>query len=238
MYIAKRRTATLILNLLTVAGLAGLVSACGSDDDAPAAPSLQIKGTAAVGAAIANGPVSVTCKSGTGSATTNGNGEYTVDVTNGTAPCVLTVTTAGGATLRSISNGGATNITPLTELLVSYIATQSGAGANASPATLATNANVNTVMTNTTVFNATVNRVINVVKAQAGTDLVIPTDFLTASLVAKSASNPNGNALDQVLDTMRTRNVITSTGAPAATVVTATQTDAARNTITGATGGT
>ena len=238
MFIAKRPAATRLVKVLAGAGIALALAACGSDYDSPP-PDLVLKGTAAVGAAIVNAPVSVVCKTGTGTATTAADGTYTVNVASGTGPCVLTVTTAGGATLRSIAAGsGNVNITPLTELLVSYIAVQTGAGASASPSALVANANVNTVMTNNTVFNATVSRVVAQVQAAAGAGVTVPSDFLTAPLVAKSATNPTGNALDQVLDALRARNVITATGAPAPTVVAAVQTEASRNTITGATGGT
>ena len=236
---------------LLAAGMVSTLVACGGDGGSePVTPppvpkkTLTITGTAATGLAVANGAVSVTCRAGTGTATSNADGTYTVTASSATAdavgPCVLSVTTSGGATLRSIAagDGSKANITPLTELLVSYIETQTGAGNNASPATLVANTGVQTVISNPTLLAASVTQVVEVLKKAVGTDVVVPTDFLNASLTAATSTNPNaGNAQDKVLDALKAKGAITTTGAVSSNVVTAAKSDATQHTVTGATGG-
>lgn len=100
------------------------LAACGGGGG-DAAPSITVGGTAAVGAAIAGGSVSVQCASGSGSATTAANGSYSVTVNPGTAPCLVRVT-GGGTTLYSMVAAGSTspatvNITPLTSLMTAQV---------------------------------------------------------------------------------------------------------------------
>lgn len=235
---------------LLAAGMVSTLVACGGDGGSdPVTPppvpkkTLTIVGTAATGLAVANGAVTVTCRVGTGTATSNADGTYTVTTVATTAdaagPCVLSVTTSGGATLRSFATGDGSraNITPLSELLVSYVATQAGAGATANPTALVANTGVQSVLSNATVLAASTTKLIEELKKAAPT-ITIPADFLSAPLTAATAANPNaGNALDKVLDALKVQNVITATGAPSAAVTTAAVNNANNNRITGATGG-
>lgn len=238
--------------LVLMVGVAATLAACGGGNDSPApvattppppppppvSYALTMSGTAATGAAIANAAVTANCKTGTAIATTGADGSYTLRVVApGEGPCILSVT-QNGVTLRSVASGDGAkaNITPLTEMLVSYIAVSSGAGANATPAQLASNNNVKTIVTNATMYSATVNRLVQIISTATGGSVVVPTDFLSAILIPKSATNP-GNAQDAVLEALKTRNVVSANGAPAATVLTAVRNDAATNIVTGGTGG-
>lgn len=232
-------TGSALKSMLAVAVLSTL-AACGGGDDSPAEKTLTISGTAATGAAIASGAVSVTCKTGTGTATTGSDGSYTVKTSNPSeGPCVISVTTTTGVVLRSFASGDGAkaNVTPLTEMLVDYIVTQTGLAANASPAALASSTAFANVVNTPTVLSASVAQVVKVIKTVAGSDVTVPTDFLTATLVPKSGSTA-GNSQDQILDLLKTKNVITSTGAVSSTVDTAITTDANAHKVTGATGGT
>ncbi|MCE4536757.1 Ig-like domain-containing protein [Pelomonas sp. P7] len=115
--------------------LPAALAACGggSSDSAPApstpvSTTLTLKGTAATGAAMANAAVKVSCATGTATATAGANGSFTVSITNGALPCVLTATSSDGATeLHSVAAGTGqaettANITPLSELLVARLA--------------------------------------------------------------------------------------------------------------------
>jgi hypothetical protein len=110
--------------LLTAMTL-GILSACGGGGTG-VAPSL-VAGTAATGAAIAAGAVTLKCVSGTTTAVTTGtDGSFTIDVSNVTLPCVGRVDykDASGAAQRLhtfISAKGTANITPITELLVANL---------------------------------------------------------------------------------------------------------------------
>ncbi len=114
----RHSTAFAVAGLLTLA-------ACGSSDDEAAPPpaptNLVLSGTAAVGAAAANAPLSVKCASGTGTATTAANGSYTVTITEGAAPCVIEVTNGADKLYSMVEAGTASpatvNVTPLTTLL-------------------------------------------------------------------------------------------------------------------------
>jgi hypothetical protein len=236
---------------LLAAGMVSSLVACGGDGgNDPVTPppvpkkTLTVVGTAATGLAISGGAVNATCRVGTGTATTAADGTYTVVASSTAAdavgPCVLAVNTSAGATLRSFATGDGTraNITPLTELLVSYVATQTGAGATATPAALVANTTLQTTVANPTLLSASVTNLIDVIKKTAGSDVVIPTNFLNTTMTAATATNPNaGDALDKVLDTLKARAVITATGAPSTAVAQAAVQNAAQHTITGATGG-
>ena len=218
------------LRMLAVAAALAAVAACGGNEDPPA---LSIAGTAATGAAIANASVTATCKQGTGTATTNRDGSFTVRIAApGQGPCIISVT-SGTSVLRSITAGeGRANVTPLTEMLVAFIAVQSGAGANATPQVLANNSNVATVVTTPAVLAASVAQLSDVVQAAAGTGVSIPGDFLTGVLVPKDTSNA-GNAQDQVLELLKARGVITAAGTVAPNVVAAALARASKFVVTG-----
>jgi hypothetical protein len=229
-------TAKLMLATVLVSSLA----ACGGSDYTPPGKTLAITGTAAIGKALGAATVTATCASGTGTATSAANGTYSVTVAAGTVdaagPCVLS-TTSGATTLRSFAIGsGVANITPMTDMLFGYVLTQTGNAATVAPATLVNNNAFRSVLSTPTVLNASVNQVIATIRSIAGNDVNIPGDFLGGSLVAASGGAA-GNAQDQLLDILLARNVVSSTGAPGATVTAAIKSNAGKNMVTGATGG-
>ena len=133
--IAARQLAVLAVP----AAVAALLAACGggSDTPPPATPTpapppppitLAVKGTAATGAAMANAAIKVSCATGSATATAGANGTFSVSITNGALPCVLTATSSDGATeLHSVAAGTGhadttANVTPLSELLVARLA--------------------------------------------------------------------------------------------------------------------
>ena len=228
----------LIKSLLAV-GVLSALSACGGGIDykpiQSAPQTLTIKGTAAKGAAISGGAVSVVCKLGTGAATTNADGTYTVTTSDPSqAPCLITVT-SGTTVLRSIApaNNAVANVTPLSEMLVAYVVKQSGLADGAAPSAIATSTAFSTIVTTPATLAASATQVVTVLKSLGVT---VPADFLSATLVAASGSG-QGNAQDAALDALKTAGVVTASGAPTATASAAIATDAAKHTITGATGG-
>ena len=80
---------------------------------------------AATGAAISGQTVEAKCSSGTGTATSNADGSYTVSVTGGVLPCVLKITPATGPALYSVATGSGSsataNISPVTQLVVASL---------------------------------------------------------------------------------------------------------------------
>ena len=100
---------------LAVLTLAGLLVACGSDTSYP-----TISGLAATGAAMSGAVVTGKCATGPElSATTTADGEFWLSLNAGqTMPCMLRVA-KGETILHSIAtDGGRTNVTPLSDLVV------------------------------------------------------------------------------------------------------------------------
>ena len=124
------------LTFLSVLALA----ACGGSGDgspapapapAPAAPTptpMQVSGTVATASALGGSTVAVTCARGSGSTTADASGAFVQKFDDAQLPCVVTATSADGATvLHSIAAGTAAadttiEVTPLTELLVAQFA--------------------------------------------------------------------------------------------------------------------
>lgn len=145
------------LTLLTL----GLLSGCGEDGSStPAASTLSLSGTAAVGYPIVNGTVQIKCVSGsTITTTTDNNGAYTATLSGQTLPCAVEVS---GGTSNGIANTtkyhsiatatGTVNVTPLTDLMVANLVAGDPSawftaltGATLTPITTTT---VNTALTN------------------------------------------------------------------------------------------
>ncbi len=213
--------------------LPALLFACGGNDGGgtPTPPvnppaALSIVGTAATGAAIAGGSVTAKCAAGTATPVlTAADGSYSVSVTSGALPCVLQVTTAGGATsLYSVATGSGTsataNITPLTQLVVASLS-------GADPAVLFAgfgSSNAGTV-TSATVAGAQAAVVLTL--RTAGIDLGTLGDFVTGSLTAATAT-ASGNAYDVALDTLHAKLAATvDTDGHAMTLATLTEAVAA-----------
>lgn len=197
-----------------------------------------MNGTAATGAPLA-GAVSATCKTGTGTATSNADGSFTVVVNDGVGPCLLSIT-AGGVTMHSITSGsGATqtaNITPMTNLLVGYLRSVPGMTA-ADPAAWFALPAVKALLTDTAALTARiVTDFIPTLKTLLPTLSVANAGFLFTTFTA----SPTGSATDADLEKLKTAGIVTSTGAPSA-AATASLTAAASNDTpvvapTGATG--
>ncbi|VWD42648.1 putative lipoprotein [Burkholderia contaminans] len=101
----------------------------GASSAADTTPTVTTSGTAAIGAPIVGGTVSLKCASGaTTSATTAADGTYSVTLKSTDYPCVGLVSggQANGAALASALHSvaaapGTTNVTPLTDLIVGVL---------------------------------------------------------------------------------------------------------------------
>ena len=206
----------------TTVALAALAACSDPPDPAattptpPAAAALSISGTAATGAALAARSVDAKCRSGTATATTAADGNYSMSITSGTLPCAMRVTLADGSALHSLATGtGSTaraNLTPASQLVLARLsggdpaALYAGFGATAAAA-----------LDNIAV-QAAATAVVQVLR-DAGVDFSTVGDLFTAPLVAANGSTV-GNAFDQALDLLRTRLAASNTtlAALAATV--------------------
>jgi hypothetical protein len=192
---------------------ASALVACGGSDDSGSSPGATVKGTTAVGAALANASVSLTCKNGSGSATSSANGAYSATF-KFDPPCAITAS-SGAVTIHSFAaSSGTFNVTPLTELLLSYLAGQLGTTESALLAGISTNASFQSALTNSTVIANAVAGVTTLLKNTYGITLSSGS-FLTL------AFTPGTNGPDSDLDALLAAGAITSNGQPAASLVTA-----------------
>lgn len=189
-----------IKSLLSFSVLA-LLTACGGGGGGgggTATSSITLQGVAATGAAISGGTVDVKCKNGTGTATTNADGTYSVTVTDGAQPCILrAIDPITKVELFSIVESGGTtaNITPVTSLVVANTLGDS-------PATSFSSFN-STVHDKITAANisAAVTRV-QAATAAIGTDAdMTGVDIMKGSLTAATES-AGGDATDKKIDAL------------------------------------
>ena len=193
-----RLTALVLPTALTLAACGG------SDDSTPVAPqpqppavSLSLSGTAATSAAIDGGSVDAKCKGGSGSGPTGADGNYQIEVTQGSLPCLLRVS-SGATVLHSLASGsGASaraNLTPVSELVLARLSGQDPA---AYYAAFDANAALDAAK-----VTAAVDGVTAALKG-GGVDLT-GIDVLAGALVAANGANA-GNAFGQALDTLQAK---------------------------------
>ena len=200
MHTTKLRFARLAtLALLAAAALAG----CGGGGTAattptpPVTPSaLTLTGTAATGRAWGGATLTAKCASGTGTATTNADGSYTVSVSGGALPCVVRVVGTDGKALHSVAEGSGSsaivNISPLTELIVIQ-----AAGGSAADMFSSFDAPAQAKLTSAALASATT-AVATALQSVVNLSGINP---IKDVLVAANG-NAAGNALDQKLDTL------------------------------------
>lgn len=189
-----------VAKTMAASAVALLIAGCGgSGGDAS---SLEVKGTAAVGAALSGAAVAVKCATGSGTGSTTATGSYTVSMPGAALPCIIQVSgEAGGAavTLHSVAEAGTAsganttavaNVTPVTEMIVAQLLASLPADAFSSfDAQKVTSAAITTAVT----------AIVDALKT-AGVDLG-SIDPLKATLVPASGSTA-GNDYDQLLDTL------------------------------------
>jgi len=213
--LAKSATACAALMVIAACGGGG---SDGSNAGAPSGatknePSLQLSGTAATGAALANAHVSVKCANGNGTATTSSNGAYTLTMTGGALPCIInvkgtqdgvevslhSVAEAGSTDSASNTTSAAANVTPLTEMIVAKLS------AGLPSDLFAAFSSANSGQVTTAQLSAATNAVLTAIKAAVGVDLGTIDPF-KAPLVAATSTNPNaGNGYDKLLDELGTK---------------------------------
>lgn len=208
--------------------------ACGGGTSSGGSPVGTVGGTAAVGAALANASITLTCKNGSGSATANSNGAYTATFAFD-GPCAITGT-GGAITIHSFAAGAGTfNVTPLTELLIDYLAGQLGTTESGLLSGISSNTSYQSALSNSTVIANAEAAVAKLIKDSYGITLS-SSSFLTVSFT------PGTPGADADLDALLAAGAILSNGQPAASLVAAALAAGAAAPIpsgsSGATGGT
>ena len=199
-------------NAVLAASFALLGVGCGSSGvppyTPPAVPSasatLTLSGTVATGLAIPGATIDCKCQAGTGAATSNTDGTYSLVVAGGLLPCMLqTVNPSDGAKLHTVvagsGNSALANITSLTQMLTARVlhldpAAFFSAFDTAVAARSITTAAIAAAQT-------------DVAAALAGTvDTSALTDFIGTPLTAATLVNlTGGDAQDRMLDVLGAR---------------------------------
>lgn len=189
---------------LLMAMVSVLASGCGGGDGgstgSAAFSTASVSGTAATGAAISGGTVSMNCVSGaSATGTTAADGSYALSVSGITFPCVARVSYGTSDKLHTFVSGtGTANITPVTELLLANLT--GGSAADAFDKFDAAKARALTA--------AQVTAAIAAVKAYLVTLGVSVTDFpadpIGVKLTAK-AGTVSGDKFDAVLDDLQAK---------------------------------
>ena len=218
-----------------VLGGSALLSACGGGDSFVGGSALTLRGTAATGVPVV-GAVSATCKTGTGAATSNLDGSYTIVVGNGVGPCLLSIT-AGGVSLYSVTSGtGSTltgNITPMTNALVNYLLSVPGISA-VSPAAWFALPATQTLLVDTTALTLRIVRdFIPAMKTLLPSLTLTNADFLATTFTA----SPTSSSTDADLEQLKLKGIVTLTGAPSDATTKSLTTSASKSTpVVAATG--
>lgn len=206
--------------LLAVSSALVTMVGCGGDNNSY----LNVTGVAATGLAITDGAVTVQCVSGTGTATTNGNGAYAVSVVNGEGPCLITVT-KGALTLRSITpktttGSAVANVTPISDAIIQGLIAAKGA---ASASALVTNPALTPSNDQLTAAVTAVITQINAALVALGKDpLPTNTDLLgKPNFVAATLTTPSTDPLDLALDFLVTDGSTTLSNALINSITTA-----------------
>jgi hypothetical protein len=197
--LCKVRRISIAFSLIATLCLAG----CGGGGMGNQNPGSQtITGTAATGVAIVGQVIAIDTTGKTFTATTSATGAYTVDVTGGTAPFLLTITgTSSGNTVtwNSIATavGQTVNITPLTDLIVSTAAGQPG---GATLATLCTSTVPADQVSCRAALTAAATPANLSAAVTAVTNMIAPLNTTAANPLNGAFVGGSGTGMDAVLD--------------------------------------
>lgn len=203
---------TPVLRCLQFGSIALATSALFGCGGGGSSPDGTINGTVAIGTPMKNGAITFVCKNGSANTTTDANGAFSVSF-KFDGPC--TITASGGATtLHSFAPGtGTVNITSLTELLLSYLASQLGTTVNNLLASLPTNSTYQSALSNSSTIANAETTVAKIVKDTYGVTLS-SSAFLTTAFTV-------GQGQDKDLDQLTAAGAIDATGKPVATLTAA-----------------
>ena len=203
-----KKNKNLRIGAIALASVSLALAACGGGGGGSSAPASNptISGTAATGSPMVNANIVIACRKGSATTSSSSSGSYSASF-DFEGPCALTATQAATAssppiTLHSLAlSAGTANITPLTEMMMTYLATQAGlASASALVSQIAGGSTAPSSSQVTQAQAAVLNAVRNWVAASNSGS------FLTTSFVA------NNTGADADLDALYEANLIDNTG--------------------------
>lgn len=172
----------------------------------------SIAGTAATGKALANATISINCAQGSMTVAADANGNYQATF-GATMPCLIAAT-SGGTTLHSVAFAGGTfNVTPETDLLLSFLAAQLGTNESGLVAGFATSTQFQQTLLNQTDVLTAQAAVVQNLEQKYGVTLSTPSFLTTVFTVGRPGE-------DADLEALLARGAIDTNGEPDAAAVT------------------
>ena len=154
----------------------------------------SIAGTAATGKALANAMIAIDCAQGSTTVAANANGNYQATF-GASMPCLITAT-SGGTILHSVAFAGGTyNVTPETDLLLTFLAAQLGMNESGLIAGFATNAQFQQALQNQTNVVSAQAAVVQNLQQKYGVTLSAPSFLTTAFTVGEAGEDADLEAL-------------------------------------------
>jgi hypothetical protein len=193
-----------------LAGVVALFTACGGGGGSNGAnimsTTIAFSGTAATGKALPNATISISCAQGSMSVMADANGSYRATLA-AVAPCLITAT-SGGTLLHSTAFAGGTyNVTPETDLMLSYLAAQLGTNESILISGFATNTQFQQALANQDNVLTAQAAVVQIFQQSYGVTLSAPDFLITPFAVGQPG-------VDRDLQTLTARGVIDADGEP------------------------
>ncbi|NPT45369.1 hypothetical protein GNZ12_29430 [Paraburkholderia sp. 1N] len=213
-------------NLLVAS--AALFAACGGGGGGGGSPSsvsmISIAGTAASGKALANATISIDCAQGSISVAADANGNYHATL-GAVTPCLIAATSGATMLHSEAFAGGTYNVTPETDLLLSYLAAQLGTNESGLIASFTTNTQFQQTLENQTDVLTAQTAVVQGLQQKYGVTLSTPNFLTTAFTVGQPGE-------DSDLEALLALGAIDTNGEPDAAAVTLMATTGAAHPIT------
>jgi hypothetical protein len=193
---------------LALAAVIVSLAACGGGGGGGTSrpPSVAFSGTAATGKALAQATISIDCAQGSTSVVTDASGNYRATL-NAVTPCMI-VATSGATMLHSFAFAGGTfNVTPETDLLLSYLAAQLGTNESALAGGFHANVQFQRVMANQSDVSAAQAAVALNLQQTFGVTLSTPNFLVTPFAVGQPG-------IDSDLEALLARGAIGANGEP------------------------
>ncbi|NML96366.1 hypothetical protein HHL24_00085 [Paraburkholderia sp. RP-4-7] len=199
------------LLIASVALLAGCGGGGGGSGSTSSMSMISIAGTAATGKALANATISINCARGSMSVAADANGNYHATF-GAVMPCMIAAT-SGGTMLHSAAFAGGTyNVTPETDLLLSYLAAQLGTNESELIVGFAANTQFQQTLQNQTDVLTAQAAVVQSLQQTYGVTLSAPNFLTTAFTVGQPGE-------DSDLEALLARGAIDANGEPDAAAV-------------------
>ncbi|WP_341316280.1 hypothetical protein WN982_33350 [Paraburkholderia sp. IMGN_8] len=187
-----------------------LLAACGGGGGSGSASNMSttiaFAGTTATGKALANATITINCVQGSMSVAADSNGNYHATL-GAVTPCLITSTSGATVLLSTAFAGGTYNVTPETDLLLSYLAAQLGTTESILVTAFATNTRFQQVLANQNDVLTAQSAVVQNLQQKYGLTLTTP-NFLTASF---AVGQPG---VDSDLEALRAKGAIDANGQP------------------------